>query len=108
MNLTAASTGLRCGELQALQLKNFHGDYIEVEKSYDPIMKRLNSTTKKGRTRRVIIPGIVKQSLETLIDSNPYKDQDSFIFFSEIPERPTHGEYVNLCLDKAMERIGIT
>jgi len=108
MNLTAASTGLRRGELQALQIKNFHGDYIEVEKSYDPIMKRLNTTTKNGRTRRVIIPGMVKQSLITLIASNPYEDQDSFIFFSEFPERPIHGEYVNSCLYKAMESIGIS
>ena len=108
MNLTAASTGLRRGELQALQIKNFQGEHIEVEKSYDPIMKRLNTTTKNGRTRRVIIPLMVKNALETLIDSNPYKEPDSFIFFSEFPERPIHGEYVNSCLYKAMVRIGIT
>jgi len=108
MNITAASTGLRRGELLALQIKNFHGEYLDIEKSYDQIMKQLNSTTKNGRTRRVIIPGTVQQVLKKLIDINPYRKPDSFIFFSETPERPIHGEYVNACLYRAMSAIGIS
>ncbi|HPB83726.1 MAG TPA: site-specific integrase, partial [Spirochaetota bacterium] len=107
MNFTAAATAMRRGELLALQIKNFHGGYIDVTKSYDMKMHRMNSTTKNGTARRVTVPGRVSDEITKLISMNPYKAPESFIFYSRIPEQPIDGEHVTRCLYSALECIGI-
>ncbi len=107
MNFAAASTGLRRGELLALQLKQVHGDYIEVNRSWDEVSASMNETTKTGRSRTVIIPGMLKREIDRLIDMNPWGKPDSFLFYSTVEHKPMEGSLALETLYQAMEVIGI-
>ncbi len=107
MNFAAACTGLRRGELLALQLKQVHGDYIEVVRSWDEVSSSMNETTKTGRSRTVIIPGMLKRKIDRLVDMNPWGKPDSFLFFSSVEWKPMEGGYSLESLYQAIERIGI-
>lgn len=87
-SLLASCTGLRLSEVQAIQLKNINpAGYIEIEKSWNNKLRCLNSTTKSGKVRRVVIPQNVQEKLQLLINDNPYKpalNGDAFLFFAPV------------------------
>ncbi|HOW83794.1 MAG TPA: phage integrase SAM-like domain-containing protein, partial [Spirochaetota bacterium] len=112
MSLSAASTGMRLGELLGLQIKNYFRAYIEVDSSWDTHTKKLNPSTKSGKARSVIIPKQVQAAIDALIEKNPYRAArggDAFIFYSDDHEdRPADPSYMTNCLFYAMERAGIS
>lgn len=109
-NILACHTGLRLGEVLGIQLKNVNAaGYIEIEKSFNTRLQKLNSTTKSGKVRRVVIPPNVQEILQKLYEENPYKQPDSFLFYSPIHlDRPIHAASITGGLYSALEKIGIT
>lgn len=109
INLLAASSGLRMGELLALTMEDIHLDdqYINVSRSWDRRTGTMNETTKTGRSRTVFIPQFVVSELERLIDINPHNPK-SFLFFSrKLSNRPMSENLPFDQLIKSMRKIGI-
>ncbi len=107
MNLMAASTGLRRGELLALTLQEVHDNYITISRSWDEAFGVLNETTKTGRSRTIIIPTNLQSEIERLIQINPWGKPDSFLFFSSIESKPIEGKIISKDLYRALRQIGI-
>ncbi len=109
-NLLACSTGLRMSEIQALVLSDIHlkDGYINVRRAWDRVYG-MKQTTKSGRARNIIIPGIVATALSKLIEMNPYHDNpDSFLFFGDLnPNKPIESKTLTRTLYTAMRKIGI-
>ncbi|OHD70616.1 MAG: hypothetical protein A2W19_03530 [Spirochaetes bacterium RBG_16_49_21] len=108
MNLAAACTGLRRGELVALTMQEIHGNYITVSHSWDERLRILNPTTKTGRARTVIIPGKLQEEIQRLINLNPWGKPDSFVFFSTMADKPVEGSFITDSLYRALQKIGIS
>lgn len=111
MNLMAASTGLRLGELQALTVKdvNLDGRYITVSRSWDRRTRTMNETTKTGRSRTVIIPENLCHLLKRLIDQNPWDEGEKYIFYSNVsPLKPVSENIITGGLFSMMKKIGIS
>ena len=107
MNLAAACTGLRRGELLALVLNQINHNYITVKCSWDEVTGSLNETTKTGRSRTVIIPDKLRSEIERLAQINPFGEPESFLFFSSIETKPMEGKLALKALFREMKQIGI-
>ena len=108
-SLTAAVTGARKGELLALQLKNIHNGYVEIAKTWDTEFLRLTDKPKNGKTRNIVIPDKLQVELDHIINANPYKNPDSFLFFSYYNEdRPIDQKVMIKYFYRALQKIGIT
>lgn len=108
MNMTAATSGIRRGELQSLQLQDVQGDFLHISKSWDEVSRCMSYGTKSGRARYVIIPKKVQHEIDRLIEINPWGRPDSFVFFSTLPDKPVESKIITRELYRAMHRIGIT
>lgn len=106
LNLLAASTGMRMGEVQSLQNRDFHQTYIAVEHSWD--RKYGLKEPKWGSQRMVPIPSKTSAYLLKLIDMAPFNDSDDFMFFGSTRNLPLSNETILRTLYKAFEKIGIT
>ena len=102
MNLLAASTGMRLGEIQALRIENIHDEYIHVCYSYEGGGYGLKGT-KTGKVRDVPVPGKVSEMLTKLKKYN----QEGYIFSYTNGVTPISNHTVTGCLYKALEKIGI-
>lgn len=112
-NLLAASTGLRLGELQALQMQDLHldGGYITIKRSWDNRCNKLNETTKTGRERNIFIPEKVISAIPSLLAVHPFPNTpESFLFFGERKptEKPAEKAIFVRSLYRAMQEIGIS
>lgn len=106
--LLCALTGSRKGEALALQLKNIHATYIEIEKTWDTELFRLTDCPKNGETRNVILAERLRMELDRLIKINPYGDPDSFVFFSvQRKDRPVDSKVMMKYFYRALEKIDI-
>lgn len=110
-NMLAAMTGLRLGELQALQIQDLRLDsmppYIIVRRSWDRKASILNETTKTGRERNVILPRTITDELRDLILENPFPGGDSFLFYSSMKSKPAEKTIFIKSLFEALRKIGI-
>jgi len=109
-NRLAASTGLRAGEIRGLVHAdiNMEGGYITVRRSFDNRLKKLNTTTKTGRSRNIFIPPIVQEDIKQLMALHPDPSPEAFVFFSaKIPAQPTAQRVFTDSLYKALREIGI-
>jgi integrase len=66
INLLAASTGMRLGECQALQMKYLHPEYIEIRHSWND--RYGLSEPKWGSARLVPVPSRTARALSDLVD----------------------------------------
>ena len=108
INLAGAITGLRRGELLALQINDVKCSYITVTRSWNYNLQRLNETTKTGKARTVIIPGILQQAIAELTGMNPYRDNpEAFLFFSGKPDGPLDAKDVSTSFNRQLRAIGI-
>ena len=79
LNLLAASTGMRMGELQALPVHAVHDNYVEVAQSWER-RDGIKSGTKTGAGRVVPLPAVTSKHLRELIASSPYQESDDLVF----------------------------
>ncbi len=106
INLLAASTGMRMGEVQALQIQYVHKEYIGVFHSWS--RKYGLKGAKWGSEREIPIPSKTSTYLSELITYSPFKEPDDLVFFGEDGKIPIHNKIISDRLYKAFENIGIS
>ena len=104
-NLIAATTGMRMGEIRALQRKAVFDDYIEVSVSWEK--GHGLKCTKTGRSRYVPLPERAKTALDEVMLMTPFKEPDDFIFVGRRREAPLDTHIIQLNFYKALKGIGI-
>lgn len=100
MNLIAATTGLRLGEIQALRQSDIKDGYILVQHSYDDKYGLKCTKTRNVRavpTHREII------SAMRVLDYGP----GTYIFSLDNPKKPVNKHFPELHLYQALASIGI-
>lgn len=100
--LLASQTGMRIGEILALQKQDLHPTHIIVQHSWD--RKYGIKETKTGKTR--IIP--ISHSLYKELFNFGASHSNSFIFSKTTKDKPIANFSVRKELYKALERMGIT
>lgn len=107
LNLTAASTGLRMGELQALAVGAVYSDYLTVSQSWER-RTGLKQGTKTGAGRLVPLPKRTSAQLAALIESSPYQEPGDLVFWGTDRQTPLSPRIILKGLYSALGRIGIT
>jgi len=86
-NLTASTTGLRMGEILALQARDIGEDRLYVRHSWGE--KDGLKTTKNGDEREVPLLPMVRDCLLDLVATGPYSSSDSsYVFYGASKDRP--------------------
>jgi len=99
INLVAALTAMRQGEILALRRENIFPDHLHVEHSW-------NSKYGLGKTKTKIISDVpIPEFLYREIQ--PYLNWDGFVFSLSCGNRPVSGNRVTKWLYRAMRNIGI-
>lgn len=104
-NLISLCTGMRMGEIQALQLRDIQNDTIFVRHSWAR-MEGLKST-KNGEDRIVKVPPFLVPLLKQQIDKNPFNTQDSYLFFSDDISHPCNARHWTEELQTMIRKMGI-
>ena len=99
VNMLAASTGMRQGEILATCDIDLHGNYIHVAHSWG---KYGLGPTKTGRERDVPIPRSVRSEMARFIGSGGY------VFSFSGGKAPATGNRVTDFFYKSLERLGIS
>jgi len=107
LNLTAASTGLRMGELQALAVGAVQENYLTVSQSWE-WRTGLKDGTKTGAGRRIPLPKKTSEHLAALIKASPYQEPTDLVFYGRGRHTPLSPRIILDGLYGALERIGIT
>ncbi|MCL2411463.1 MAG: tyrosine-type recombinase/integrase [Treponema sp.] len=82
-NMLASVTGMRSGEILALQFKDIGADCLYVSHSWNPIDKRKRTKNLEPRTVEIPFAGLIKGLFE-LVQQNPWGvNPDSYVFWSE-------------------------
>ena len=106
-NLLAMYTGMRAGEVQAVQLKDIHDNYIWVSHSYNKYNELV--PTKNGECRPCPISKDLHDAMITRAKSNPLysilKDE-TFVFYGQDPSKPMNQRVFNTHLKKALKQVG--
>ena len=105
LNLTAAATGARMGELQALTIHHIHENFITIAYSWS---RRYGlKSTKTNQVREVPIPKRVSSCLRELTSLSPFQDPEDLVF---IQDRyiPIGNELISKRLYRAFSAIGIS
>jgi integrase len=105
-NLTAMFTGMRIGEVQALQLQDIGMDRIYVRHNWagaDGL-----KVPKNGDTREIPIPVELRDMLLAQANKNPYgRGLGGFVFFGLLPDAPIDNRVWLAALHEVMESLGI-
>jgi integrase len=107
LNLTAASTGLRIGELQALAVGAVQPDHLTVSQSWER-RTGLKEGTKKGAGRIVPLPKRTSAQLAALIESSLYREPTDLVFYGKDRQAPLSPRIILDGLYGALGRIDIT
>lgn len=107
LNLLAASTGMRMGELQALPVGAVHENYISIMQSWER-REGLKQGTKTGSGRIVPLPTFTAQQLKELIASSPYQEPDDLVFYGKDRKTPVSPRAILDGFYGALGQIGIT
>ena len=107
LNLLAASTGMRMGEIQGLMrqyvCKNHIGVYFTWDRKYG-----LKKGPKWSSERQIPIPSKTFTYLDELMSFSPFKDPEDLVFFGKDRNIPVHDRVILDRLYKAFENIGIS
>jgi integrase len=105
-HLVMASTGLRLGELQALQVGDFRDGVIHVVHAWE---RKSGLKAPKWNSSRVVpVPSKTAKRLASLISSSPYRDDaESLIFYGRTAKTPIAQSFVKDSLYAALAKIGI-
>lgn len=105
MNLLAATTGMRMGEVQALQVQDVHPEFVSVVHSWD--RKYGLKDPKRNSKREIPIPTITANYLEATIRYLRH-DKPEDLVFSLNGRIPFGNRTILEGFRRALERIGIT
>ena len=108
LNLLAATTGMRLGECQALQVQHVHADCVEVRHSWHD--KYGLGPAKQGSGRLVTIPGPTSSALSLLIGLNRWGEPlpEDYVFWGQGRDVPLTKTAILKQYKVALDRIGIT
>ena len=106
INLLAASSGMRMGEIQALQIKFVYDGYLHIEHSW--AKKHGLSDPKYGAKRDVPVPSKTLGSLKDLIHLSPYQEPEDFVFWGIHGKKPVDQKTIDEALYDALSKIGIS
>jgi integrase len=102
--LIIASTGVRSGEVRALQWKHVLKDgWLYIEQAAKPGGKVAETKTE----RLVYMPARVQQALDSWRQESVYNEPEDFIFFGANRNRPINVTTVSKLLPKAIKRAGV-
>jgi integrase len=106
-NILAMCTGLRAGEIRALQKKDLGVNCLYINHSWNDL-EGLKST-KNGESRIVQLPfPQLSEKLLELAETNPYdKTMNAFIFYATIPNKPIEAHFFLDGLRGALEKVGM-
>jgi len=105
-NLLSATTGMRMGEVQALQVQYVYPGYITVAFNWN---YKYGLKEPKWRSyRNIPIPSKTRYYLFELINTSPYPEPDSFVFWGKDCKTPLDSSQILESLYKALKKIGIT
>jgi integrase len=105
LNLLAATTGMRMGEIQGLQLKDYQGDHLTVQHSWD--RKYGLKETKTNRPRYAFLLKETKKALNEYLAKNDLKEPDSLIFFGSESHTPIYYKRISKAFSNALDGIGV-
>lgn len=103
-SMLSMSTGLRAGEVLALQIGDIGKDRLFINHSWSWIDGL--KCTKTGKPRVVPLLPVVKEALVRLAESNPH-GKDGFIFYGLNPKKPMDYHLLLDGLKEALYSIGI-
>ena len=104
----SAMTGMRQGELKALQRKYVHDYYIEVVHSWEAGIG-LKGPKTKGSKRPVLLTDKLADELHQFMVKSPFNDEADFVFYSGKRGFPiTNVKGINTSFYRALGKIGIS
>jgi len=105
LNILASVTGLRLGEIQAIQWHCIYPDFIEIDRSWD---RKYGLKEPKAQSQRsVSIPGVVYDFFLLLKKLDRLAEPDTIVFHGDSLYRPIDHKVVLKRLYQALDRIGI-
>ncbi len=105
-NLVALCTGLRIGEVRALQIRDIGEGMIYVRHNW--ARKDGLKCPKNGEERRVRIPLELTKILRELIRKNPYgEESENFVFWGYKKEIPDSTRHWNKDLKAVLEKVRV-
>ena len=104
--MTMATTGIRSGEVRALQWRDLlPGGWLHIERACK--MDKTIGQTKTGEGRVIALPSRTLTMLAQWRRRSPFTQQQHLIFFGTNAEKPFHVETLTHFLPGALERAGI-
>lgn len=106
-NLLAMCTGLRAGEIRALQKRDIGRSCLYINHSWNALDGLKSTKNGEARIVQLPFPQITEKLLE-LADSNPFNDGlDAFVFYATIPGKPMEEHIFRESLHKALVKTGL-
>ena len=105
INLIAATTGMRMGEIRGLQRKAVFANYLEVSTSWE--RGHGLKGTKSGRSRFVPLTERASTALADLMSKSPYTEPEDLVFYGRRRETPIDHKLIERALYAAYAQIGI-
>ncbi len=104
--MTLATTGIRSGEVRALQWQHLlPGGWLLIERACK--MDKTIGPTKTGEERVVALPQRTRGILADWKKHSPFTEPQHLIFFGTDGEKPLHVETVTHFLPGALQRAGV-
>lgn len=104
-NLLSLTTGLRAGEVLALRKSDIGDSILHIRHSWST-MDGLKSP-KNGEARKVPLLPEIRGELMKLLDENPHKTDDPFVFYGLLPDKPMDTKILIAGLKAACKTAGI-
>ncbi len=106
-NMLSMCTGLRAGEIQALQMQDLGQDRLYIKHSWN--MQDGLKCTKNGESRIAYLPfPNIVNALKELAESNPYgQGMNGYVFWATIPDKPMESKTWLYELRQALKKIGV-
>lgn len=105
INMLAATTGMRMGEIQALQRKALREDFVEVNASWAKGYGLKG--TKTGRARYIPLPARTLSALSEVLEFSPYTEPEDFVFFGRYRTAPLDNHLIEESFNRRLKEIGI-
>jgi len=105
LNLLAASTGMRMGEIQGLQIQHLHIDHVSVVHSWE--RKYGLKEPKWNSVRTIPIPRKTSLFLTAVVESSGYRDSEDLVFAGRNARRPIGDTTILSAFYHALSAIGI-